>query len=201
MSILAGTAFRLLATAFILFALWYLGFFELLLIFAVVNLVFAVTGFFRRARAGRHDGWSFLTAGALDWFGIVLGTALTGLFLWILMFVGSARADAATQMFWLKVLIVGFSVMVIGCVYQAFLVVTRWNDDRIEQHRMGFSSRAIRFDDIVGVTQSPHGMKIESADGGHIEFAMYHNGAEELARTLERRFGGSGSPAQSLGRS
>ena len=81
-----------------------------------------------RKRARYRDGWYYLTPGPMMWFGLIAGALMTGLFCYVYFFVGSARADAATQMKWLFGLIVVFDLLTMLTAYAIIVDVVRWND-------------------------------------------------------------------------
>jgi hypothetical protein len=106
--------------------------------------------------------------------------------LWVYHFVGSARADAATQMLILKFLIGAFAAGV-GIVFlTSFASELRWNDRSIEQRRLLFGAKTLQFADIVAGGMNPltQAIWIAATDGTVIRFSPYANGAESLARTI-----------------
>lgn len=159
---------------------------RLILIYVVVTLALPALAYLQRTKPRIQDGWHYLTPSAMEWFALVGGVAMSLLFLWVYHFVGSARADAASQMFILKMLIIVFAAGTGIVFYTSFAVELRWNDHAIEQRRPFFAARAIRFADIVsgGLHPLTQSIWIAGSDGTVIRFSPYANGAETLARTI-----------------
>jgi hypothetical protein len=63
-------------------------------------------------------GWRYLRPGAMHWTGVLLGGGLVGLMLYVRLFVGSNRADAASQMAILSGLITAFASLSMVCLWQ-----------------------------------------------------------------------------------
>src|SRR5690349_18549517 len=70
---------------------------RLILIYVVVTLALPALAYLQRTKPRIQDGWHYLTPSAMEWFALVGGVAMSLLFLWVYHFVGSARADAASQ--------------------------------------------------------------------------------------------------------
>jgi hypothetical protein len=139
------------------------------------------------ARVGK-DGWRYLTPSKLDWIGALGCFVLTAVFLYVFFFVGSARADAAMQMFWLKLLILSFGTMTVISVLYLSNVRVRWNDHCIQTRTMFLQYKTIPWTDMAaaGMGWGQH-VWVESSDGTKIRFSSYQNGAEELAQTVLER--------------
>jgi hypothetical protein len=133
-----------------------------------------------------REGWHYLTPSAMEWFGLVGCFTLTALLLWVYYFVGSARADADSQMFVLKILIVAFAAGTALIFYNSFASELRWNDQTIEQHHAFRPSKSMKFTEIVdgGMNPLTQSIWIAASDGTTIQFSPYANGAESLARTI-----------------
>jgi hypothetical protein len=159
---------------------------RLLAIYAVTTLVLCGLAYFQRREGRVREGWHYLTPGAMEWLGLFAGIGLTVLFLYVYYFVGSARADAASQMVALKFLIAGFGAGTAAVFLGSFASELRWNDDCIEQHRLWRQPKTIRFADIVGGGMENWSgcVAIEGANGTVIRFSPYQNGAETLSRRI-----------------
>jgi hypothetical protein len=143
-------------------------------------------GYLQKPNPRVREGWHYLTPSLEEWFGLVCGVAMTLLFFWVYHFVGSARADAASQMFILKILIVAFAAGTGTIFYTSFAGELRWNDHAIEQSLPLVGTKMIRFVDIVngGMTPLTQSIWVAGSDGTVIRFSSYANGAEALARTI-----------------
>jgi Ni/Fe-hydrogenase subunit HybB-like protein len=135
-----------------------------------------------------REGWHYLTPSAVEWFALIGSFAITALMLWVYYFVGSARADAATQMLILKCLIAAFAAGTGIVFFTSFACELRWNDRSIEQHRLLFGAKTLRFADIVAGGMNPltQAVWVADADGTVIRFSPYANGAQSLARMIFR---------------
>lgn len=133
-----------------------------------------------------REGWHYLTPGAMEWVALVGAFTLTALMLWVYHFVGSARADAATQMLILKFLIGAFAAGTGIAFFTSFAYELRWNDRSIEQRRLLFGTKTLRFADVVAGGTSPltQAIWVAAADGTVIRFSPYANGAQSLARMI-----------------
>jgi hypothetical protein len=168
---------------------------KLIVIFLVTNLALLGLARAQRRSASRRDGWNYLTVSLAQWLvaGALLG--LTGLFLYVFYFVGSERADAASQLFALQLLIAGFATMSALMCWATFSSFTRWNGEGVEQATLFLGHRAIRFTDIVDVRETwLDNLRIESANGTTIQIPKMHNGAHAFAEELARRLGGPSAP-------
>jgi hypothetical protein len=75
---------------------------RLVMVYVGVTLALAALTYLQRPNPRVREGWHYLSPSAMEWFGLVGSFGLTLLLLWIYHFVGSARADAGTQMIALK---------------------------------------------------------------------------------------------------
>ncbi len=159
---------------------------RLVAVYFGVTLTLAALTYLQRPQPRVQEGWHYLSPSAMEWFGLVGCFGLTLLLLWIYYFVGSARADAATQMVVLKLLIVAFAAGTAFLFYTSFASELRWNDHMVEQHRPFRPTKTIRFADVVDGGMNPwtQTIWIVASDRTVINFMPYANGAESLARTI-----------------
>jgi hypothetical protein len=70
--------------------------------------------------------------------------------------------------------------------FTSFACELRWNDRSIEQRRLLFGAKTLRFADIVAGGMNPltQAIWVAAADGTVIRFSPYANGAESLARMI-----------------
>jgi hypothetical protein len=155
---------------------------------AVAMLAVVALTTLQRPHARVREGWHYLTPSAMEWFALVGSFAITALMLWVYHFVGSARADAATQMLILKCLIAAFAAGTGIVFFISFACELRWNDRSIEQRRLLFGAKTLRFSDIVAGGMNPltQAVWVADAEGTIIRFSPYANGAKSLARMIFR---------------
>jgi hypothetical protein len=170
---------------------------RLLAIYLAVTLVLSGLGYLQKRETRVHEGWRYLTPSAMEWFGLITGFGLTALFLYVYYFVGSARADAESQMFALRLLIGGFGIGTAAVFFGSFASELRWNNERIEQRRLFLAPKTLRMADIVagGVESFTQYVWIADKDGTVIRFSPYQNGSEALARAIFRPPERDASPA------
>jgi hypothetical protein len=170
---------------------------RLLAIYLAVTFILSGLGYLQKRETRVREGWRYLTPSAMEWFCLIIGFGLTALFLYVYYFVGSARADAETQMLVLRLLIGAFGVGTAAIFFGSFASELRWNEDRIEQRRLFLGPKTVRLADIVagGVESFTQYVWIAGADGTVIRFSPYQNGSEALARAIFRPPEGDASPA------
>jgi len=158
---------------------------ELLVIALVVMTVQALLYRLQRRKAAVRNGWRYLTPGPMVWTGLVLGVAMTGLFSYVYLFVGSARADAEFQMKMLLALTVAFNILTILIAYSTVVEEVRWNATEIQRRTWLFSRRAMNWPQLAafGVEMSGYWW-IRTYDGPKIRFSPYSNGFDQLVRQV-----------------
>ncbi len=160
-----------------------------LVIFCAVP--FVLWGLHRLQKPGASDaagGWRRLRPSGMHWTALVLSAGLTALMLYVWLFVGSSRADAATQMKVLLGLIIAGSAAALYMLVVCFLVHVRWDGQRIERW-LGPSLRgSIRWGDIARVEYCPPAgpLVVHGKDGRCISIDAGMNGADELLKQLDR---------------
>lgn len=168
---------------------------KILAIYAVVTLFQAGFDIAQRRRAALKDGWHHLTPSPMEWFALIGCFALTGLLLYVFFFVGSARADAASQMTVLKWLIAAFALGTALVFHGSFASSVRWNDEQIEQHSLFRPAVVIRWSDLEGVEMTwAQAVRLVSRSGAAITFSPYQNGTASLGQAVEARL--SPQPAE-----
>lgn len=142
----------------------------------------------RKEAATERDGWRALRPSTMHWVSLVLSGGITGLLLYIYFFVGSARADAATQMKILGGLVVAFGACTVISFATCFVAKVRWNGERIESWLGPRLRRAIAWRDLAGAEfREPSGPIVLYAQTGEkLSIDPNCNGAEELCEELRR---------------
>ena len=150
---------------------------------AIVGLLAA----WQRTTPPDDKGWRRVKVGAMHHVGLWLGGGLWLLFAYIRLFVGSDRADAATQMMWLNLLIAAFGVMWLGTAYSVIItraVALRWRGQRL-RFRLGGAPQECTFDDVLAVRRSALGWaRIVFDEGLVVKVDPHARGAEQLLDLL-----------------
>jgi hypothetical protein len=141
----------------------------------------------RCRRAQVHDGWRYLGPGAVVWMALPLSLGLTGVLTYCYLFVGSARADAESQMRMLFLLCVVFNLITIHFVYTIAVERVRWNETHIERRTLFFETRSMCWHELAQFGKEPRGyLWIASYDGPKIRFSPYSHGVGELIAKVIR---------------
>jgi hypothetical protein len=161
---------------------------QVIVTYVAVTLILLTTSYLQKPHARVREGWHYLTPSAMEWVGLLCAAAMTLVCLFVYHFVGSARADADSQMFILKILTVVFAAGTGVIFYSSFASELRWNESAIEQHRPFLAKKAIYFSDIVdaGMIRWAECLWVAGSDGTVIYFSSYANGVEALAQTIFR---------------
>ena len=162
---------------------------ELVITLAVSVIVSAAVTLWPRATFDAA-GWRWVMPGSLLRFGVVVGTALTVFTAWVLLFVGSRRADAEEQLRLLTWGHVGFAVATLLLCAHGWRVrrlALRWRGDELVWRRHGVEL-ARRFADIVRLTRHPlRGVVIHFADGARLPVDPYATHALALLQAANTR--------------
>lgn len=162
-----------------------------LLIMALSGLVVAGLGSLGHRAPERNHGWRRLEPSAMHWTGLLLGGGLVLLFLYVRLFVGSARADAEHQMNVLTGLIVAFGVGVLlsgWALARVRALAFEWRGTWLAWQHKG--ERTVRsMDDLTSVRRNALGLFVLSfADGSQVKLDEYARGTGELLeRIAEKR--------------
>lgn len=159
------------------------------LIGCVAAIVVGLLAAWQRTAPPDEKGWRQVKAGAMHLTGLWLGGGLWLLFVYVRLFVGSDRADAATQMMWLNLLIIGFAIMWLGTAYSALATrsrAVRWRGQRLH-FRAGGVAQERTFGEVLAVRRSALGLsRIVFDDGLVLKVDANAQGAEQLLDLLER---------------
>lgn len=153
------------------------------IVFALAGAVVVLLAFLGARSKPDQRGWRSVKAGAMHWFGVILGGGLTGLFTYVWLFVGSSRADAAEQMAILFWLIVAFglgTIIVALNIHFSLARAIRWRGksiafagkDRVEKRT---------FADITDMqSRLWGGIVVRFRDGAVLRLDPYATGARQL---------------------
>lgn len=151
----------------------------------------------RRRHAKVHDGWRYLTPGAVVWIALPLNLGFTGVLTYCYLFVGSARADAESQMLILFLLCVVFNLITIHIAYTVAVERVRWNETHVERRTLLWETRSICWHELARFGREPRGyLWIASFDGSRIRFSPYANGVGELIAKVVRHLPTDLPPAE-----
>jgi len=146
---------------------------QVIVSYVVITLVLLAASYLQKPHPRVREGWHYLTPGAMEWLGLLSAVVMTLVCLLVYHFVGSARADADSQMFILKILTIVFAAGTGIIFYSSFASELRWNDHVIEQHRPFLARKTIRLADIVdgGMIRWAECLWVAGSDGTVIYFS------------------------------
>ncbi len=130
-------------------------------------------------------GWAVIRPGAMHWGGLVGAGAIIGMLSYVGLFIGSSRADAAFQMQMLWLIVAGFAVCSIGCLWQMKQVhrsAARYRGSQVSFRRAADGARITRnLSDIAGM-QRPWGgrLRLIFNDGEELRLDPYATKVPEL---------------------
>lgn len=159
---------------------------HLFVLLVVPVLLWGLSRLQRRAAASGGQDWRCLRPRTMHWVGLALSVGLTGLMLYVYLFVGSSRADAASQMTILLSLITAFGTSAIVMSVLCFQAVVRWNDDRIESWLGPWPRGVISWRELAQAKHDGHGSPIvlESLNGERLKIDATLDGADELLQRI-----------------
>lgn len=132
-------------------------------------------------------GWHNVRPGAMHWTALVLGAGLLALMVYVRLFVGSTRADAAFQMQVLSLMIACLGVMWAMTAWQVATILRsrlHWRDDALAREGPGGALEVHAMADVVSVRPSWTGTVIITlADGTALKLDQY---ATTVAALCER---------------
>jgi hypothetical protein len=145
--------------------------------------VWALSRFTLRAKPDQR-GWRSLKPGAMHWTGLTLSSGLVALFLYVRVFVGSSRTDAASQMAILNLLIVGFGIGMAVTAWQMRQMVrtdAHWRGSKLKWRDPTGAEQVRSLDQVSGMRRNPFGrIAITFSDGAVVRVDPYATGAAEL---------------------
>jgi hypothetical protein len=132
-----------------------------------------------------QDNWRQLGTGWLLHFAFFGSVAFAGFMLWLYLFVGSARADAATQELFTVLLFIAFATASLWLLWHYYLVSVHWRDAALRVRRLGrvheyAASQIVRKRYVSWRSE----YVLEFDDGRRIVFSPYARGGIELAEAL-----------------
>lgn len=135
----------------------------------------------------KRNGWGLVRPGAMHWAGLVLSAGLACLMIWVGLFTGSHRADAADQMRILWGLVTAFTVGAVFCLFQMRRLaqarlewrgnVLRWHGREGRQMERSMSS-------VVALEQRWGWILVRFADGLTLRLDPHARGSEALCRRI-----------------
>ena len=130
-------------------------------------------------------GWVVVKPGAMHWGGLVSGGGIVGLLVYIGLFVGSARSDAAFQMRVLWLLAAFFCVCMAGCLWQMrqlHRTAARFRGGQVSFCRSGDGTRITRNLADIAAMHRPWGgrARFVFTDGEELLLDPYADKVPEL---------------------
>jgi hypothetical protein len=162
---------------------------QLAVLLTVPLLLWALSLLQGRAASLGEQGWRRLRPSPMHWIGLVLCLGLTAVMLYVYLFVGSSRADAAKQTNILLGLLLAFGAASIAMIVTCFHAVVRWNEERIESWLGPWQRGAIAWGELAQAEHDGPGtpLVLESMSGIRLKVDATLNGAEELLQRVAPR--------------
>lgn len=145
-----------------------------------------------------REGWRHISPSQMHSFALWGSAAFAGLVLYVRLFVGSARADAETQMMWANLIIAGFAL---GAL------VSLWQIRRIRRSNVHWRGTTVRFIDAAGHEQVKPMTEVAAMDrrwtgtiavifedGSILSLDQYATGVPELCQQIIEVNDGPASP-------
>ena len=163
-----------------------------LLIMAVTGSILSLLGFLGYRTRPDTKGWRRVVPSPMHWTGLCLGSGMVLLFLYIRLFVGSARSDAQNQMTILTGLIVAFAIGVAICgwtVVRIRRMALEWRGDAFAYSKPGGVRLTRSMNELTEVRASMLGWLILNFEDGEVlKLDSNARGSEEFVRSIiERR--------------
>jgi hypothetical protein len=136
--------------------------------------------------AARPDrqGWHHIRPSVMHWLGLFGSAAFASLMLYIRLFVGSARADAETQMMWANLIIAGFSVCTLISLRQIRRIRrgdVQWRGTTILFTDAAGTERVKPMTEVAGMDRRWTGtVAVAFGDGSELLLDQYAKGVPEL---------------------
>lgn len=135
-----------------------------------------------------RQGWRSLRPSGMHWIGIMVGTGFVCLMLYVRLFVGSARADAASQMQILTLLMLVFTLCVLIAVAQVRAIVradVRWRGASLDYAASDGTRITKDLSQVVGMERRWTGhVLIAFADGDVLKLDGYADGVSDLCSRI-----------------
>ncbi len=145
----------------------------------------------RRQRPARKsaDGWKTLRPGWLVNATIVGGACSAAFTGYILLFVGSSRPDAETQMTYALMLFIGFALATAYLAWISYGRTIMWKGDELRVRTSFGHDFVRRISDVRSVTRSDMlgEYRLRFRDGSTLRLSEYFHGAKELVARLPER--------------
>jgi hypothetical protein len=156
----------------------------------VATVIVAVLAALATTASEDKAGWRRITPSPIHWTGIALGTGLVLLMVYVRLFVGSTRADAAQQMAMLTWLIAAFALMTIAVAWSVATVrrsAIRWRGSRIAWRHGGREATA-ELGSLTRIRSNWLGQAVlHFGDGVALTLDRHARGATELLEQAEAR--------------
>jgi hypothetical protein len=130
-------------------------------------------------------GWAVIRPGGMHWGGLLGAGAIIGMLSYVGLFIGSSRADAAFQMQMLWLIVTGFAVCSIGCLWQMKQVhrtAARYRGSQVSFRRAVDGERITRNLADIAAMQRPRGGRIRMIfkDGEELRLDPYAEKVPDL---------------------
>jgi hypothetical protein len=143
-------------------------------------------------------GWGHVRAGAMHWTGLVLSAGLSALMGYVVRFVGSSRADGATQMQILGWLALAFAAGAIFSLVRMHSITRadiRWRGGTVRFRASGRGRAERPIPEIMSLSESGSGWFVATfGDGISLRIDPYAKGADALLQRISDQ-AGKGRPS------
>ena len=147
----------------------------------------------RSVKASR-DGWLSLRARTAIWSALGLSAGFALFLMYIYLFVGSARSDAAQQMLYCRILSVAFAIGAVIVAWGAFSKAVSWRGSELRVRPLFGGLVSKRLEDVQAVEyRTGSGMfRLRFSDGYALNVSPYMRGTRQLLDQIGVATGGSG---------
>lgn len=134
------------------------------------------------------DGGKRLTFSRKVWFAFLASAAFASLLLYVELFIGSARADAAEQHFHLRCLIAGFAS---GALYFGWILwmdQVTWTEQEISRRTLTGKEISLRWNEVVQFRMTRYAQSLDflASDGTTLRVHSHFDGVPELIADAQR---------------
>lgn len=145
-------------------------------------------GWLVSARSRPVAGWGLIRPGAMHWTGLVLSAGLAALMAYVVRYVGSSRADGATQMQILGWLTLAFAAGAVLSLLQMLRIVHAaigWRGSTVRFRVPGDGQIERPIGEIMSLAESGTGWFVAMfADGTTLRIDPYARGADALLQRI-----------------
>ena len=148
----------------------------------------AALGWLASAGSKQAAGWGKIRPGAMHWTGLVLSAGLAALMAYVVRFVGSSRADGATQMQilgWLTLLFAAGAVLSLLQMRRIVHAAISWRGGAVRFRAPGSGETERPIAEIMSLEENRTGWFVATfGDGATLRIDPYARGADALLQRI-----------------